>query len=262
MLSSTTVSNNSLRAVQQRKCLVACLTNTIEAVQASRHGFEALSVPARTDVALCLVEASRFPPLAWKSFSIAWARKVMGSLRNSYVNSSIQQREVVIKRLAGQSSEAHVSINRILYSHTYITKEGRLHASFGHAMIENALNHLQDADLSAATRILAQWAPLLEPPSSAELAVLFRQNMLRAKIQRYQGSLTDSLTSLGLCYTIVSRHHPSSLVLEEDLTTLAIEHADSLRELGRFVEADTTLEEYSISSLPLDVPPTNPALVK
>lgn len=222
---------------------MACLRNTTEAVHA--NGFDKLSIPTRTTVALCLVEASRFPSLVWKRCSIAWARKVMGNLHDTCINYSIIQREVVIKRLEGRSSEAHTSINRILENHTYIahrTKaEGRLHALYGHARIESALNHFQDADLSAASSMLDQWEPLLEPPSLAELAVLFRQNILRAKIQRYQGQFTDSLTSLERCQTIFTQHHPSSLILEDDLITLAIERADSLRELGRFCDADKIL---------------------
>ena len=218
-----------------------CLKHTFGAVRAGIDGFENLSIYTRAEVASCLVEASRFPRLAWKRSAVAWAREVMGGERDQYVDSSIAQRQAVVQRLEGRLAEAHDTIEQLLSRHATASPHAHLCASAGHAIVERALNYFQEAHLTSAINALDSWNPSSQPVGLAECAVVFRVNMLRGKILRYQGKFADSLASLEVCQWITLQQHPNSIVLGDELAPLSCELSDVLRELNRPTDAQAIL---------------------
>lgn len=210
----------------------------------------------RMGIALCLVEASRWPRMNWKRSTISWAREVIGPCDSPYVNSHITQREVVIHRLEGRLSEARNTIDQLLSQHVTSSgpqadAHGALHASTGRAVIESALNYFQEEKLASAIAVLDSWIPQSQAPCNAQTAVVFRSNLLRARILRYQGKFTASIKCLDLCQEITARHHGVSLSLDDDLAALTCERADVLHELDNPVEAEDLVRGSLAQANPL-----------
>lgn len=239
--------------VEERTSLKSYLEHTLKALRAHYRGFEDLSPFTRVEVALCLIEASRFPGMAWKRSILVWAKEVMGHYDDVYVDYGMSQRLTVVRRLEGDLPTARQTINRLLTHdasrHAHYEEKGHLSAVTGHAVVEQALNCFQEEQLATANSILSSWKPLSNPPCPAENTVVFRGELLRAKISRYQGEFARSLASIQICREIVSQHHPKTIVLEDDLASLACEHADALRELDRLQEAEEILDEALATSL-------------
>ncbi|CAG9952491.1 unnamed protein product [Clonostachys rosea f. rosea IK726] len=214
------------------------LERCIEDVR-TKDGFHSLPNSLRTYVALCLIEVSKWPGLTQKRRAIHAAQEVMAGIKDDYAESNIAQRQVVLDRLDGKMSSAIHGIDSVL-SHLRSAEPSTylLHASAGHATVERALNFFQHEQLGKSLSELDTWSPLSQVPAPAEVPVLLRINLLRAKMLRFQGNFTQSHTYLVLCSDLIKRQHPNSLLLDKEKTSVACELVYVLRELDRPEEAE------------------------
>ncbi|KAJ4307568.1 hypothetical protein N0V84_012639 [Fusarium piperis] len=196
----------------------------------------------RVGIASCLVEASRWSGLPWKNTAIQWAKDILGDTQDAYLNSCITQREIVMHRLTGKTSEATDKINRLLARvQTAGSSTALIHSSIGHAVIERALNHFQAEELAMALATLDFWSPTTSPPTPAESTVLVRAGLLQGKILRYQGNFTLAYNALTRCRRLIEQNHPQAVIFDEDRTLVTCELAYTLYELDRLGEAEEVL---------------------
>ncbi|EFQ36734.1 uncharacterized protein GLRG_11841 [Colletotrichum graminicola M1.001] len=105
---------------------------------------------------------------------------------------------------------------------------------------DQALDLFQNEDLSSAMDTLKEWR-LTKPASSTKEAVLFRMNLLRGKILRFQGKFQDSLECLSK--SRCAAEQLGELHFDEDATDLVVEVADTVIELNDPIRAEQLLKE-------------------
>ncbi|KAK1948798.1 hypothetical protein LY78DRAFT_708517 [Colletotrichum sublineola] len=191
--------------------LTTHVAHTLTAVR-EHDGYESLSMSDRVDIVLTLIEASRFPGMEWKRLAVSQAKATMCGLQDQYVHSC----------------------------HTNGAVSKRMHAAIGSTVYQRALDLFQNEDLSSAMDTLKEWR-LTEPASPAEEAVLFRMNLLRGKILRFQGKFQDSLECLSKSRCVAEQL--GELHFDEDAADLVVEVADTMIELNDPIRAEQLLKE-------------------
>ncbi|KAH8698467.1 hypothetical protein BGW36DRAFT_376153 [Talaromyces proteolyticus] len=200
--------------------------------------FENMSPAVKTDIALSIIEASRFPGMEWKQFAISQSKEILSSVQDNYVQSCIAQRESVLHRITSSTDQ----LFRPLENSQHETVPGhvskKLHSGSGHGAIQRALDHIQVEELTNAAEVLAAWEPI-SPPSSMEIVVLFRKHIIMGKIERYRGNFKESLAHLMISINLVNDY--KDIVFLEDSSDLVCSLADIYLELEDPVAAERCL---------------------
>ncbi|KAF5019077.1 hypothetical protein F66182_8917 [Fusarium sp. NRRL 66182] len=191
-----------------------------------------------TDFMLTLIEASRFPGMAWKYFAVGQAELAAGRLKNTHLRLCIGQSKALLGRLSGNMDEATSSLQDLLSNDPAASINKRIHSELGVAVIQSSLNSIQIADLVTAQKLLEDWSPLDDDPSPLEEILCFRKYSLLGRVMRYQGNFSSSFKLLETAREASQK--PGQLVFDEDLRDLTCDLADALRELDEPV----TAEEY------------------
>ncbi|WDK18144.1 LipA and NB-ARC domain-containing protein [Colletotrichum graminicola] len=218
--------------------LTTHVAHTLTAVR-EHDGYESLSMSDRVDIVLTLIKASQFPGMEWKRLAVSQAKATMCGLQDQYVHSCIAQRESLLQRLAGYVKPA-TSVRELRQGHTNSAVSKRMHAAIGFTDYQRALDLFQNEDLSSAMDTLKEWR-LTKPASSTKEAVLFRMNLLRGKILRFQGKFQDSLECLSK--SRCAAEQLGELHFDEDATDLVVEVADTVIELNDPIRAEQLLKE-------------------
>ncbi|KAF4417385.1 hypothetical protein FACUT_12261 [Fusarium acutatum] len=188
-----------------------------------------LPAGVRADLVLTLLEASRFPNMAWKCFMVGQAELVVLGLEDQYIHSLIAQSRCILDRISGTMHRTSSCPDDISQDTTSKTIDNRMHSAAGQASIQRSLNCIQTEDLSTAKRVLEDWSPLHRIPSSLERVVEFRKNIVLGSILRYQGVFRESLTYLERARITAAQEN--DLTFYEDFRDLTCDLADTLREL-------------------------------
>ncbi|KAJ0163185.1 hypothetical protein CTA2_3380 [Colletotrichum tanaceti] len=219
-----------------RSSLIPHVVYTMAAVR-EHDGYDSLSIPDRVDVALTLIEASRFPGIEWKRHAVEQAKAAMCGWQDDYVQACIAQRESLLQRLAGNG----MLPTRDPDSHQE-RREGpvnkRMNAAIGLTVHQRALDCFQNEELSAALDMLEEWQPAGHS-SPAEDVVLFRMNVLRGKILRFQGKFQEALGCMNKSQCAAEQH--GDVHFDEDAGDLLVEMADIMRELDETARAEQLL---------------------
>lgn len=185
-----------------------------------------------------LVEASRFSGLEWKCTIIATAREVLRSCSSiDYLELLVAQREALMNRLLKVSPTTSLSVPN--YSKS---TNRRIYAALGSEVIQEALDFLQQEQLSLAINALEKWTSGYTPASPMEDIIGFRLNLLRAKILRYQGNFQDSIGCLDLSQGIIDKY--LDLRFDEDIGDLISERVNTLQELGDLDSSQALIETH------------------
>ena len=128
----------------------------------------------RADLALTLIEAPRFPSMAWKHFAIGQAEVAAHGLNDSYLHSCIAQSQSLLTRIAGNVSQAVASLGDLNSDRLSSSTDKRLHSAKGQTAIRYSLNCAQVEDISGARTLLEKWRPLNDS-SLIEQVVYFPQ---------------------------------------------------------------------------------------
>ncbi|KAI5455731.1 hypothetical protein BGZ63DRAFT_368306 [Mariannaea sp. PMI_226] len=216
-----------------------------------RSGY--LPTSTRADLVLTLVEASRFPNMAWKRFAVDQAEIAARDLEDWYIHSSVAQSRCFLSRISGNMDQAVNSLGDLSQGRISTTIDKRMHSAVGQATIQRSLNCIQVEDLSTAKRLLEDWSSLGQDPSSLERVVIFRKDMILGRILRFQGVFKESLTHLQRARTTAEQ--PKDLIFDEDFRDLTCDLADTLRELDDPASAEHHLraeiarrDQYGASS--------------
>lgn len=200
--------------------------------------FDELPTATRTDFMLTLIEAFRFPDMAWKYFAIGQAELAAGRLKDTHLRLCIGQTKAVLGRLSGNMDEAVSSLQDLVLSDPATVISKRVRCEVGVAIIQRSLNCIQIADLSTAQKLLEDWNPHDADPSPLEKILSFRKYSLLGRVMRLQGNFDKALKLLKAAHQ--ASRMPSELVFDEDLRDLTCDLADTLREL----DAPVAGEEY------------------
>ncbi|KAH8722857.1 hypothetical protein GQ44DRAFT_729252 [Phaeosphaeriaceae sp. PMI808] len=157
-------------------------------VKSFGSNFDCLSTSTRADLALTLLEASRFPTMSWKRFTISQSEVVARGLDYPCLRSCIARSRCLLARLAGSMDEAVNSLGHLNYDKPLCTVVKRMHSAVGLMNIQRSLNHIQNESMSVAQETLEEWKPVGQP-SLMEEAVLIRQHMLLGKVLQFMGNL-------------------------------------------------------------------------
>ncbi|KAF5267317.1 hypothetical protein FOXYS1_1820 [Fusarium oxysporum] len=182
-----------------------------------------------TDFMLTLIEAFRFPDMAWKYFAIGQAELAAGRLKDTHLRLCIGQTKAVLGRLSGNMDEATESLQDFIINDPAAAVNKRISCEVGVAIIQRSLNSIQVADLSTAQKLLEDWNPLGDEPSPLEEILSFRKHSLLGRVKRLQGNFDESLKLLETAHEVSQK--PSQLIFDEDLRDLTCDLADALREL-------------------------------
>ena len=215
------------------------LEHTLQACR-THNDLSAMTSTMKHDIALTLLEASRFPGKRWKLLAVACAKEVTQGIDDAYIKICIAQRDSLLLRIAGSQQDAVRVIDNLLTEPNQQPEsemEPIMHAAVGNASVQRAMNFFQTEQLADAIKALDSWQPL--HGTAAEEAVGFRMAILRARILRCQGHFSESLARL-------ERHvdNPPSegLIFDEDLPDLICEITDTLRELDEPLRAEKLLQ--------------------
>ncbi|KAK6206923.1 hypothetical protein QIS74_13411 [Colletotrichum tabaci] len=219
-----------------RAGLTPHVVHTMAAVR-EHDGYESLSIPDRVDVVLTLIEASRLPGIEWKRHAVEQAKTAMCGRQDDYVQACIAQREALLQRLAGDG----MPLTLPPFSHQE-RRDGpvnkRMNAAIGLTVHQRALDCFQNEELSSALDVLDEWQPTRHS-SPAEDVVLFRMNVLRGKILRFQGKFQEALGCLDKSRCAVEQQR--DVHFDEDAGDLVVETADTMRELDEPIRAEQLL---------------------
>lgn len=222
------------------------LQHTLKEIAVDSAG---LSTATKTDLALTLVEATRFPGMSWKRTALAQAEAAMpaGDASPSLLQTSIAQNRCVLSRIKGDLREAANSLDSAVFATTAARSQGTIsemqaHAAAGQTLVQRALNDIQVECLNTAEQNLNAWSPL-EPqhPSPLEQTVLFRKLMIHGRLLRFRGDFPHSLACLEGLASSSATTTSGPLVWNEELRDLTCDLADTLRELGRLDQAEAYL---------------------
>lgn len=95
----------------------------------------------RMEIACNLLESSRFSLMEWKQFAVDQAKELTNGLGDSYISSHIAQRQCLLRRLSGKTDLAFSALTDC-FPHSHHANR-KLHATYGHTVIQRALNHIQ-----------------------------------------------------------------------------------------------------------------------
>ncbi|KAL4934751.1 hypothetical protein BDV06DRAFT_229524 [Aspergillus oleicola] len=151
--------------------------------------FKDMTRMVRVDIALSLMESSRFSSIEWKQFVVNQAKELTIGLDDSYTRAHLTQRQCLLHWL---SSAADLAFTALMDGLPHQANR-RAHAIYGYTIIQQALNHIQLDKLDKAMASLATWRPVSQPHSAMEQVVLFHQHLIMGKVLRYQGGFTASL---------------------------------------------------------------------
>ncbi|KAM0415914.1 hypothetical protein ACHAPT_013125 [Fusarium lateritium] len=207
--------------------------------EAFQDSFDDLPTVTRTDFMLTLIEASRFPGMAWKYFAVGQAELAAGRLKNTHLRLCIGQSKALLGRLSGNMNEAVNSLQDLSSDDPASAMNQRTRSEIHVTVLQRCLNYIQVADLDTARKLLEDWTPLGENPSPLEEVICFRKYSLLGRIMRYQGEFSDSLEQLQIAHKATQQQ--SDLILDEDLRDLTCDLADTLRELDRPVAGEELL---------------------
>ncbi|RMZ78661.1 hypothetical protein DV738_g3784, partial [Chaetothyriales sp. CBS 135597] len=213
----------------------------------------------RIDLALTLVEASRFPTVIWKRFAILQAEAIARGLDEPYLHARLAESQCLLARVTGNMDQATSSLEYVSMDGTLSTVDKRIHSAAGHIAIQHALNRIQVEDVSGAKGLLADW-DCLGQPSPIEEVVLFRKHLITGRALRFQGDFTNSLAHLQQSQTIMERS--KILNFNEDRRDLVCEHADTLRELDQCVPAEQCLRAELARQESEEISPHAQVLIK
>ncbi|KAF2787055.1 hypothetical protein K505DRAFT_354071 [Melanomma pulvis-pyrius CBS 109.77] len=189
-----------------------------QALQVFQGRFEILLASTRADLVLTLIEASRFPNMAWKRFAIGQAAVAASDLEDTYLNSCIAQSQSLLGRITGDMGQAVSGLANLSEGRLSSTVSKKMHSGIGQATIQQSLNCVQVEDISTAKRLLESWSPINQP-SPIEEIVLFRKDIVEER---------------------------RVLNFDEDLRDFTCELANTLRELDdpasaeRYLQAEIT----------------------
>uniref|UniRef100_A0A093URQ6 Uncharacterized protein n=1 Tax=Talaromyces marneffei PM1 TaxID=1077442 RepID=A0A093URQ6_TALMA len=199
------------------------LKHTLQEVR-DHEGFKNMSENMRVDLALTLVEASRFQKIEWKKLAVALAKEVAHGLNNRYVRYCIAARESLLYRITGDYTQAvHVIETTLDPTQHRLDIDMMAHVAAGYLQVQRAMNYFQNEQLALSLKTLDAWQPLQDTP--AERAVLFHISILRGRVLRFQGKFHESLACLK------KYEHFDDLLFGDELCDLTCEIADTLREL-------------------------------
>ncbi|CAJ0555356.1 Ff.00g054210.m01.CDS01 [Fusarium sp. VM40] len=197
-----------------------------------------LSASTRADLALTLIEASRFPTIAWKEFALNQVKVASDVVEDHYIQACFALSQCVFHRITGNMDQAASSLDPI---QDITSMDRRMHSAIGYSAIQSSLNCIQVEDLSTAEALLDDWKPSDEHPSLLEQTVMFRKHMILGRILRFKGSFRESLMHLAKAQEMVKRH--DKLNFDEDLRDFICDQADTLRELDEPETAERLLRE-------------------
>ncbi|PTD04502.1 hypothetical protein HYE67_001031 [Fusarium culmorum] len=207
--------------------------------EAFQDCFEELPRATRTDFMLTLIEAFRFPDMAWKYFAIGQAELAAGRLKDTHLRLCIGQTKAVLGRLSGNMDEAVSSLQDIVSNDPAASASKRVRCEVGVAIIQRSLNCIQVADLSTAQKLLEDWDPYDAEPSPLETILSFRKYSLLGRVMRLQGNFEKALELLKTAHQ--ASQITGELVFDEDLRDLTCDLADTLRELNEPVAGESYL---------------------
>ncbi|KAM5347139.1 hypothetical protein ACJ41O_010144 [Fusarium nematophilum] len=190
-----------------------------------QDSFQEIPTHTRTDLVLTLLEASRFPDMAWRHFAVDQAEAASGGLEDQYLRLCIGQSRSLLGRLSENMEEAVSSLRDLPVEGS----DKRTHAAIGLANFQRCLNSSQVEDHATARKVLEDWDYLDENPSPMERVVCFRKHMLLGRLLRYQGEFRDSLKHFEMARKATEQH--SEIILDEELRDFTCDLADTLREL-------------------------------
>lgn len=145
----------------------------------------------------------------------------MQGLNDDYLQSCIAQRECLLYRTAGDTSQAvHTLRNTSRQGQLQVGVDMKMHAGYGYMAIQHAWNHIQIEELAMATKVLDAWQPLHRIPSTIEEIVLFRKHLILSKILRFQGEFRESLAHLERSKNTVDQR--KDLFFDEDRSILHV----------------------------------------
>lgn len=113
------------------------------------------------------------------------------------------------------------------------------HASFGHTIIQCALNHIQLEQLPKVMKAPNSWEPTSKSPTAIEHVILFRKHTILGKILRYRGSFKGSLEHLEIPKRIADKQ--KDITFLEDGGDFTSSLADTYIELGDPISAENCL---------------------
>ncbi|KAL1876258.1 hypothetical protein Daus18300_002886 [Diaporthe australafricana] len=204
---------------------------------------ESLSPATRADFVLSLLEASRFPAMAWRRFAIAQAAAAMQGIDHEqaerwYLSSCLGSAQSWLRRLDGEQEAAVEILASFTHQEQKIAHDRKASAATGHLTIQRALNRYQVDDLHQAEQILQMWRPLGPEASLMEQIVQFRKGITLGKVLRTVGRFSEAYEHLKKSYDLAEQSN--DLSFDEDRRDLISEMADTLREL----EKPQAAEEY------------------
>lgn len=197
--------------------------------------FRDLTACTQSDLALTLIEASRFSNMAWKRFAIGQAEEISRHLDEPYLYSRITESKSLLARIAGDAFQAVADINNACGGKLSTFVDKRTHSAMGLATIQHSLNCAQVENMTGARDALEQ-RRTLSNSCSMEQVVQFRIDMLLGRFLRYQGEFVESLAHLKRAQS--KAEETGSLSFNEDLRDLTCDLADTLRELDDPITAE------------------------
>lgn len=205
---------------------------------------ESLSPGTRADLALTLLEAARFPTLAWKRFAISQAAAVLRGLNSDqsehlHLIIRLSSAQSLLHRLEGDHGAAVSTIDTFIDQQPPNNRNKRTNAALGHLALQRALNCAQVDDLPQAEQFLEEWRPLRDEPSLMEQVVQFRRGVILGRTLRTRGRFSEAHTHLKRSHDLVEQLQ--DLGFDEDLRDLTCEMADTLRELDKPEAAEAYL---------------------
>lgn len=205
-------------------------------MRAFENSFDCLSTSTQVDLALTLLEASRFSTIGWKRFAISQSELVACGLEDPYLESCVGRSRRLLARLDGKVVKAVSGPQRPDHDRPTCILDKRMHSAAGQEIIQRSLDYIQTEAMAAAKATLEQWLPVGQP-SPMEDVVLVRKHILLGRILRYMGKFNESLASLEIARKTTERH--GAAFFDEDLRDLVCELSDTLRELDDPVSAET-----------------------
>ncbi|KAL2291377.1 hypothetical protein FJTKL_13972 [Diaporthe vaccinii] len=208
--------------------------------------FESLSPGTQADLALTLLEATRFPTMAWKRFAVSQAAAGMRGISSSRaehlcLTMRLSSAQSLLHRLQGDHAAAVSTIDTLIHQQPPNPQSRRTNAAMGHLTLQRALNCVQVDDLPRAEQLLEEWHALGDEPSLMEKVVQFRRGVTLARILRTRGRFSEAHTHLKRSHGLAE--HLQDLSFDEDRRDLICEMADTLRELDKPEAAEAYLRK-------------------
>ena len=197
-----------------------------------------MSLAARTDLCLALLAASELPG-KWKDEALRQVQYYAQATDDTFIEMSTAYRESTRSRVKGDTPKSRMILQTARGRFASVTQISHsLRAVSGLLNVSEALNFVQDEDLTNAVAQLSSWSPM-DPnePSSMERVVLVKTQAQLAKVLRYQGRFDEALTCLESIYEVTM----TESLFEDVRVDIANEMGAVLTEKGRPEKAQTIL---------------------